>query len=59
MKKSITAVLVAMLAMFSVGCAKEEGPMEKMGKQVDEAVEKVEDTAEEVADDVREAAEDD
>ncbi len=58
MKTQIAAVLVIMLAMFSVGCAKEEGPMEKMGKQMDEVVEKAEDTAEEMADDVREAAED-
>ena len=58
MKTQIAAVLVIMLAMFSVGCAKEEGPMEKMGKQMDEVVEKAEDTAEEMAVDVREAAED-
>ena len=58
MKTQIAAVLVIMLAMFSVGCAKEEGPMEKMGKQMDEVVEKAEDTAEEMADDVQEAAED-
>lgn len=57
MKTTMTAVLVMMLAVFSVGCAKEEGPMEKMGKQMDEAVEKAEDTAEEVADDVRKATE--
>ena len=57
MKTAMIAVLVTMLTVFSVGCAKEEGPMEKMGKQMDEAVEKAEDTAEEVADDSREAAE--
>ncbi len=57
MKTTITAVLVIMLAVFSVGCAKDEGPMEKMGKQMDEAVEKAEDSAEKMAEDVREATE--
>ncbi len=40
LKTAMIAVLVTMLTVFSVGCAKEEGPMEKMGKQMDEAVEK-------------------
>ncbi len=51
------AMLVLMLGALTVGCAKEEGPMEKMGKEVDQAVKDVEDAAEDIADDVKDAAE--
>ncbi|MEP5566499.1 MAG: hypothetical protein ABJN62_01570 [Halioglobus sp.] len=57
MKITMIAMLTIVLGVFTVGCAKEEGPMEKMGKQVDEAVDKAEDAAEDVADDVKEATE--
>ena len=57
MKTITIALLTLMLGAFTVGCAKEEGPMEKMGKEIDDAVEKVEETAEDVADDVKDAAE--
>lgn len=50
-------MLALVLGVFAVGCAKEEGPMEKMGKQVDQAVEDAEDAAEDIADDVKDATE--
>jgi outer membrane lipoprotein-sorting protein len=51
------AMLALVLGVFTAGCAKEEGPMEKMGKDVDQAVKDVEDAAEDIADDVKDAAE--
>ena len=47
-----------MRGVFTVGCAEEEGSMEKMGKGLDQAVEDVEDAAEDIAHDVKDAAED-
>lgn len=55
---------LALLALFTAsaltlgGCAKEEGPMEKMGKSVDEAAEKAEKAAEDLSDDVKDAVSD-
>ena len=49
--------LVGIMTLSLLGCAKEEGPMEKMGKQIDEAAESVEKSAEEAAEKVREATE--
>ncbi|MEP4485441.1 MAG: hypothetical protein ABJ013_07425 [Halioglobus sp.] len=57
MKAITIAALALVLGVFTVGCAKEEGTMEKMGKQVDQAVEDAEDAAEDVADDVKDATE--
>lgn len=57
MRVITTAILALVLGVFNVGCAKEEGAMEKMGKQVDQAVEDAEDAAEDVADDVKKATE--
>jgi len=57
MKVFMIAVLAVVLGGFTVGCAKEKGPMEKMGEQVDQAVEDAEDAAEDIADDVKDAAE--
>ena len=55
---------LALLALFTAsmltlgGCAKEEGPMEKMGKSVDEAAEKAEKAAEDISDDLKDAVSD-
>lgn len=52
---------IALLAMATTltlamtGCAKEEGPMEKAGKSLDNAAQSVEESAEEAADSVKEA----
>ena len=52
---TLLAALVTVLALGMAGCAKEEGPMEKAGKSIDEAAEKVGDTAKEMKEDVEEA----
>lgn len=49
--------LVTTLTLAMSGCAKEEGPMEKMGKSIDDAAESVEESAEEAADSIKEAVE--
>lgn len=55
------ALLVALLALPLVGCAEEQGPMEKAGEKIDDAVdevsEDVEDVGEEVGDAVDEVGE--
>ncbi len=47
--------IAATLTMAITGCAKEEGPMEKMGKGLDEAAQSVEKSAEDAADAVKDA----
>ena len=47
--KALMLTLFAALTLTVSGCAKEEGPMEKMGKSLDEAAESVSDAAEEAA----------
>jgi hypothetical protein len=43
-KQPLTSALVAVvLATVLLGCQKEEGPMEKAGKTVDQAIEKAKD----------------
>ena len=55
---------LALFARFTVsmltlgGCAKEEGPREKMGKSVDEAAEKADKAAEDITDDLKDAVSD-
>ena len=52
-------ILVAFFSMAVLSsCAKEEGPMEEMGKSIDEAASDVGDAAEDAADEVKEAVED-
>lgn len=51
-------LMLVFAALVLVGCAKEEGPMEKMGKKMDDAAEEVGKSAEEAADAVKEAVED-
>jgi hypothetical protein len=41
--------LIALLALGSAGCQQEEGPLEKAGRQLDEAAEEVADKARELA----------
>lgn len=52
----LTSLLVS-LTLTLIGCAKEEGPMEKMGKSLDETAENVKDAAEDAAENVEEAIE--
>ena len=49
--------IAAALTVAMTGCAKEEGPMEKMGKGLDDAAESVEESAEDAAESVKEAVE--
>lgn len=43
-KQGVTSLLAAAaLATMLMGCQKEEGPMEKAGKSVDQAIEKAKD----------------
>jgi uncharacterized protein YjbJ (UPF0337 family) len=53
----ILALLIG-LAAATTGCQKEEGPMEKAGKAIDDAAEDVQDAAEDAKDEVEDAAED-
>ncbi len=53
--KALMLTLFAALTLTVSGCAKEEGPMEKMGKSLDEAAESVSDAAEEAAEEVKDA----
>ena len=59
MKIKTLFMAVLMASVFSVtGCAKEEGPLEKAGKSMDNAAESVEDSAESAMDDVKKAIDD-
>ena len=58
MANKITLFAIATTLTIAItGCAKEEGPMEKMGKSLDDAAHSVEKSAEEAADSVKEAVE--
>jgi predicted DNA-binding transcriptional regulator len=46
-KRGILSIVMAGLIMGMVACEKKEGPMEKAGKKVDEAIEKTEETVKE------------
>lgn len=48
-------VLTLLLSTGIFGCVKEEGPAEKAGKKIDEAVEDAGDQSEEVGDEIEEA----
>lgn len=54
--KLFLMTLFTVLTLSLAGCAKEKGPMEKMGESMDDAAESIGDKAEEVADDVKDAA---
>ena len=57
MKPSIFRMLpLAVAGVFLFGCAEEEGPAERAGARLDDAIDSVRDRAEEVADDVEERA---
>lgn len=53
-----TIILTALLSMTAmlVGCKKEEGTMEKMGKKLDHAAEEVKDAGHDMSEDVKDAA---
>jgi hypothetical protein len=55
--KTLMLTLLIALNLTVVGCAKEEGAMEKMGKTLDEAAESMGEAAEETAEDVKKAVE--
>ena len=50
--------LILILATSMTACKKEEGPMEKLGKSVDETTEKVEDATKDAVKEVEDAVED-
>jgi hypothetical protein len=50
MRTLIVVLSVALLALGSLGCQKKEGPAEKAGKQIDQAVEKTGSAAKEMTD---------
>ncbi len=53
--KVFVALCVVVVFVVSVsGCAKEEGPMEKVGKQIDQAVDTAKDKVDQAAKDVKE-----
>jgi hypothetical protein len=59
MKIRIMTIAVALALITSLSaCKEEEGPMEKMGKKMDEAAEEVEDSFKDAADEVEDAVED-
>lgn len=51
-----TTLLIGAALAVLTACQKEEGPVEQMGKNVDEAVEQAADTMKEAADDIEDAA---
>ena len=55
--KHLMFALFTAVLLTTVGCAKEEGTMEKVGKSLDEAADSAEDAAEEAADKIKEATE--
>lgn len=56
MKSTSLMVVAAMAALVSIaGCQKEEGPLEKAGKKLDNAAGEIGDTAEETAKKVEKA----
>lgn len=59
MLKRLTILTLALAMAFSLAaCKKEEGPMEKMGKAMDEAAHDAEDAMKDAGDAVKDAAED-
>ena len=58
--KSRTLLIVLVLALTAglAACKKEEGPMEKMGKAMDQAAEDTQEAVEEAANDSKRAVED-
>ena len=52
MRKGITVVLVASLALAGVAACEKEGPAEKAGKAIDEAATNMSDSAKETMDDI-------
>jgi len=60
MLRRLTVMTLALALAGSLGaCKKEEGPMEKAGRKIDEAAEKVEDTAKDVKKDIEDAVDGD
>ena len=50
MRTLIVVLTVTLLALGSLGCQKKEGPAEKAGKQIDQAVEKAGSAAKDITD---------
>jgi hypothetical protein len=57
MRALIVVLSVALLALGPLGCQKKEGPAEKAGKQIDQAVEKAEKKLDEAAGKLKDTAE--
>ena len=59
MKSRILLAMLALALLTSVSaCKKEEGPMEKMGKAIDEAAHETEDAVKDAAEEVEDAVKD-
>ena len=56
-RRIMTLALLIALAAATTACQKEEGPMEKAGKAIDDAAGEVKDAAEDAKDEVEDAAE--
>lgn len=55
--KVLGAALALAVSLSVVGCVhKQEGPMERAGKKIDQAADKTKNTTEKVADDVKDGA---
>lgn len=54
----VLLLTVALTALPLVGCAEEQGPMEEMGEDLDEAVDDVQDAVEDAGDEIQDAADD-
>ena len=50
------ALLIGIFMATTSGCQKQEGPVERAGKQVDKAVEKVGENVEKAGDNIQDAA---
>jgi len=57
LKVFVALCVVAVFVVSVSGCAKEEGPMEKAGKEIDQAVDTAKDKVDQTAKDVKEGAE--
>ena len=56
--KTFFFALFTAITLTTMGCAKEEGTMEKVGKSLDEAAESAEKAAEDAAEEIKKAADD-
>lgn len=56
MKNALLALMVALGGVSMTACGSSDGPAERAGEEIDEAIEDAEGTVEEAADNIEEAA---